>query len=126
MKMSKVYSNKSIRIALNNAVAATKNQHGMETLTPGKWVALQQYAGALVAPITAHIEDELLTPQMATYLMAVAACFFSQKYLGNKMPADEDANMLFGQTEFVEKMTEFLCAECGAKKDEKKVGRPSK
>ena len=119
-------SNKQIKIALNNAVALTSTQHGMETLTKGQWAGLRQYAGAFLAPLQQHIDEDLLTPQMATFILSVAACFISQKYLGNKMPADDYVQVLFGQTSYVEKPADMLCVECGAKQKDKKVGRPAK
>jgi hypothetical protein len=135
--MDKVFSNKDLRAFLNNAVIATKAQHGFNAdgLSPGRRQALRNYAGAMLSPVIADIDKEYLSEQEATYLLSLAAVFISKRYLANKMPVDEEADMVYGQNEYLEILPNMLCVECGCRlgvevKDKKLVkiakkrGRP--
>lgn len=60
--MEKVFSFKEIRAFLNNAVMATKTQHGFQfdSLSPGRKQALRQYAGGLIAPLQNDVDNEYI------------------------------------------------------------------
>ena len=117
--MEKVFTSKEIRAFLNNAVIAAKSQHGFvfDSLSKGRKQALRNYAGALIAPLQSDVDKEYLTEQEATYLLTVAAVFISRRYLSIKMPADDEAEMLFGQNEFMQVLPHMLCIDCGARTD---------
>lgn len=115
--MDKVFSSKELRAFLNNAVVATRTQHGfnVDSISPGRRQALRNYAGAMLSPVMADIERELLSEQEATYLLTLAAVFISKRYLANKMPADEEAEMVYGANEYLEILPKMLCVECGCR-----------
>lgn len=126
--MDKVFSNKETRAFLNNAVIATKTQHGFsaDSLSRGRRQALRNYAGAMLSPVIADIERELLTEQEATYLLTLAAVFISKRYLANKMPAEDEADLIYGANEYLEILPQMVCAECGVELNNKKEKRGKK
>lgn len=127
--MDKVFSSKELRAFLNNAVVATRTQHGfnVDSISPGRRQALRNYAGAMLSPVVADIDRELLSEQEATYLLSLAAVFVSKRYLANKMPADEEADLVYGANEYLEVLPKMLCVECGCRLGyEKETKRGSK
>jgi hypothetical protein len=67
--------------------------------------------------LQSDVDKEYLTEQEATYLLTVAAVFISRRYLSIKMPADDEAEMLFGQNDFIQVLPHMLCIDCGARTD---------
>ena len=124
-----VYTSKEIRAALNNAFMALKNQHdfNFDKLSNGRRQALRQYAGALISPVENDIENEYLSEQEVTFLLLAAAVFISKRYLNNRMPADDEAEMIFGKNEYAKLLPEMLCLKCACKlgENEGQLGRPS-
>lgn len=82
------YSIKEITAILNNAVIF--QQDAIRNLSAARATRLKEYSAALIEPVYEHMEEDLLTPQEAVFILSAAALILHMKVNKIKsLPAKE-------------------------------------